>query len=234
MDLNDFNKVLEIKTLRKFRESEAREILQNIAKQVQPIMCKHKWKIRILSEFWYWLLHYSLHFFIFSHWLVSMLISNLICSPGNPSLLGLNIGGGSEVKIRLRRPNNELDFFPYIQILDTMLHELCHNEYGPHNTQFYNLLDEIRKVIGYLMFIPKRFHIIVSGFIPSSHRKKAKQQITSLFCSLSENWAFWALDSYFTWNLYVHLGIYCYPFHCDCVEAIGLDIYSHVVLSCYY
>lgn len=65
MDLNDFNKVLEIKTLRKFRESEAREILQKIAKQVQPIMCKHKWKIGILSEFWYWLLHYSLHFFIF-------------------------------------------------------------------------------------------------------------------------------------------------------------------------
>ena len=28
-----------------------------------------------------------------------------------------------------------------------MLHELCHNEYGPHNTDFYNLLDEIRKVI---------------------------------------------------------------------------------------
>ncbi|KAG5538071.1 hypothetical protein RHGRI_025230 [Rhododendron griersonianum] len=123
MDLNDLNKVWEIKTLKKFRETEAREILQNIAKQVQPIMRKRKWKVRILSEF----------------------------CPGNPSLLGLNIGGGSEVKIRLRRPNNELDFFPYNQILDTMLHELCHNEYGPHNTQFYNLLDEIRKECEELM-----------------------------------------------------------------------------------
>ena len=51
------------------------------------------------------------------------------------------------MKLRLRRPNREWDFFPYEQILDTMLHELCHNEYGPHNTDFYNLLDEIRKVI---------------------------------------------------------------------------------------
>lgn len=64
----------------------------------------------------------------------------------NPSLLGLNIGGGAEIKLRLRRPNNEWDFFPYEQILDTMLHELCHNEYGPHNSDFYSLLDEIRKV----------------------------------------------------------------------------------------
>ena len=70
----------------------------------------------------------------------------LLCSPANPALLGLNIGGGAEVKLRLRRPNNEWDFFPYEQVLDTMLHELCHNEYGPHNSGFYNLLDEIRKV----------------------------------------------------------------------------------------
>ncbi|XAR49812.1 hypothetical protein NMG60_11003960 [Bertholletia excelsa] len=117
MDLNDLNKVWEIKTLKRVRESEAREILEKISKQVQPIMRKHKWKVKILSEF----------------------------CPSNPSLSGLNIGGGAEVKLRLRRPNNEFDFFPYNQILDTMLHELCHNEYGPHNTQFYNLLDEIRK-----------------------------------------------------------------------------------------
>uniref|UniRef100_A0A5B7C265 Putative DNA-dependent metalloprotease WSS1-like isoform X1 n=1 Tax=Davidia involucrata TaxID=16924 RepID=A0A5B7C265_DAVIN len=123
MDLNDLNKVWEIKPLKKVREDEAREILENVAKQVQPIMRKRKWKVKILSEF----------------------------SPANPSLLGLNIGGGAEVKLRLRRPNNEWDFFPYNQILDTMLHELCHNEYGPHNADFYNLLDEIRKECEELM-----------------------------------------------------------------------------------
>ncbi|KAL8466468.1 hypothetical protein ACS0TY_035522 [Phlomoides rotata] len=123
MDLNDLNKVWEVKPLKKVREDEAREILEKVAKQVQPIMMKRRWKVRVLSEF---------------------------CPP-NPSLLGLNIGGGAEVKLRLRRPNNEWDFFPYNQILDTMLHELCHNEYGPHNADFYNLLDELRKECEELM-----------------------------------------------------------------------------------
>lgn len=123
MDLNDLNKVWEVKPLKKVREDEAREILERVAKQVQPIMRKRKWKVRLLSEF---------------------------CPP-NPSLLGLNIGGGAEVKLRLRRPNNEWDFFPYNQILDTMLHELCHNEHGPHNADFYNLLDELRKECEELM-----------------------------------------------------------------------------------
>lgn len=123
MDLNDLNKVWEVKPLKKVREDEAREILERVAKQVQPIMRKRKWKVRLLSEF---------------------------CPP-NPSLLGLNIGAGAEVKLRLRRPNNEWDFFPYNQILDTMLHELCHNEHGPHNADFYNLLDELRKECEELM-----------------------------------------------------------------------------------
>ena len=76
-----------------------------------------------------------------------MINSFVECSPANPSLLGLNIGGGAEVKIRLRRPNRDWDFFPYENILDTMLHELCHNDFGPHNADFYNLLDQLRKVI---------------------------------------------------------------------------------------
>lgn len=116
MDLNDLNKVWEVKPLKMAGENEAREILNNVAKQVQPIMHKRKWKVQVLSEF----------------------------CPSNPSLMGLNIGGGAEIKLRLRRPEREWDFFPYEQILDTMLHELCHNEHGPHNADFYKLLDEIR------------------------------------------------------------------------------------------
>ncbi|XP_008229369.1 PREDICTED: DNA-dependent metalloprotease WSS1-like [Prunus mume] len=123
MDLNDLNKVWEIKPLKKIGEEDAREILEKVAKQVQPIMRKHNWKVRILSEF----------------------------CPANPALQGLNVGGGAEVKLRLRRPNNEWDFYPYEQILDTMLHELCHNEYGPHNADFYKLLDEIRRECEELM-----------------------------------------------------------------------------------
>ena len=53
MDLNDLNKVWEIKPLKKIGEDEARLILERVAKQVQPIMRKRKWKVNILSEFWY-------------------------------------------------------------------------------------------------------------------------------------------------------------------------------------
>lgn len=60
-----------------------------------------------------------------------------------------------QIKLRLRRPNRDWDFFPYDQILDTMLHELCHNEHGPHNANFYKLWDELRKVCHVMVFICK-------------------------------------------------------------------------------
>lgn len=81
-------------------------------------------------------------------------IFNLICSPNNPALLGLNVGGGLHVKLRLRRPNRDLDFYPFDQVLDTMLHELCHNAHGPHNASFYKLWDELRKVHFVLLYSP--------------------------------------------------------------------------------
>uniref|UniRef100_A0A7N0SVS8 Uncharacterized protein n=1 Tax=Kalanchoe fedtschenkoi TaxID=63787 RepID=A0A7N0SVS8_KALFE len=117
MNLGDLNKVWEVKPLKKIGEDEARNILEKIAKQVQPIMRKRQWRVKLLSEF----------------------------CPSNPSLLGLNVGGGVEVKLRLRRPNRDWDFLPYDQVLDTMLHELCHNEIAPHNADFYKLWDQIRK-----------------------------------------------------------------------------------------
>ncbi|EHA8590526.1 DNA-dependent metalloprotease WSS1 [Cocos nucifera] len=123
MDLGDLNKVWEIKTLKKPGEEEAHRMLERVAKQVQPIMRRRKWRVKKLSEF----------------------------CPANPALLGLNVGGGAEVKLRLRRPNRDWDFFPFEQVLDTMLHELCHIEHGPHNAQFYKLWDEIRKECEELM-----------------------------------------------------------------------------------
>ncbi|XP_031493532.1 DNA-dependent metalloprotease WSS1 isoform X2 [Nymphaea colorata] len=116
-DLGDLHKVWEVKPLKKAGEDEARRILQSIAKQVQPIMRKHKWRVKILSEF----------------------------CPSNARLLGVNQGGGSQVKLRLRRHDRISEFLPYEQVLDTMLHELCHNVHGPHNASFYNLWDAIRK-----------------------------------------------------------------------------------------
>ncbi|XP_022896124.1 DNA-dependent metalloprotease WSS1 isoform X2 [Olea europaea var. sylvestris] len=118
MNLGDLNKIWEIKALkRKPNEEEARKILERVAKQVQPIMRKHNWRVKVLSEF----------------------------CPKNSALLGLNVGKGIHVKLRLRRPNRDDQFYPFNEILDTMLHELCHNVHGPHNANFYKLWDEIRK-----------------------------------------------------------------------------------------
>ncbi|KAL8237646.1 hypothetical protein R6Q59_018727 [Mikania micrantha] len=110
--------VWEIRTLKKkVGGDEARRFLEKIAKQVQPIMLKHKWRVKVLSE---------------------------MC-PKNPRLLGLNVGHGLHVKLRLRRPNTDWDFYPFDEVLDTMLHELCHNAIGPHNVSFYKLWDDLRK-----------------------------------------------------------------------------------------
>lgn len=49
------------------------------------------------------------------------------------------------MNIRLRSPQNRSVFLPYESILHTLLHELCHNAIGPHNDQFYKLLDEVMK-----------------------------------------------------------------------------------------
>jgi hypothetical protein len=49
----DLCKVWEIKTLGLVGDGEARKVLEDVAKQVQPIMRKRKWKVPLLSEFWY-------------------------------------------------------------------------------------------------------------------------------------------------------------------------------------
>ncbi|CDY42398.1 BnaA08g00160D [Brassica napus] len=124
MNLGELNKVWEIKALKKKpKEEEARKILEKVANQVQPIMTRRKWRVKLLSEF----------------------------CPTNPRLLGVNVNRGVHVKLRLRRVNHDGDFLSYHQVLDTMLHELCHNAHGPHNASFYKLWDELRKECEELM-----------------------------------------------------------------------------------
>lgn len=53
MNLGDLNKVWEIKALKKKpRGDEAMKILEKVANQVQPIMTRRKWRVKLLSEFW--------------------------------------------------------------------------------------------------------------------------------------------------------------------------------------
>ncbi|GJU90787.1 uncharacterized mitochondrial protein-like protein [Tanacetum coccineum] len=65
----------------------------------------------------------------------------------NPRILGLNIVHGVHVKLRLRRQNTDPDFYSFVEVLHTMLHELCHNAIGPHNIPLYKFWANVRKTL---------------------------------------------------------------------------------------
>jgi hypothetical protein len=114
--LDDLNKVLEVKELDNFpRSIEARNLLQRLATAVAPVMKRRKWKVHVLKEFY----------------------------PKEDGLLGMNVNRGQTVLVRLRPPNNRDSFYPWEFIIGTMIHELTHMEIGPHNSDFYRLMDEI-------------------------------------------------------------------------------------------
>ena len=97
------------------RSDEAKALLEKIAAQVQPIMFKRKWRVTKLVEF----------------------------MPKNAGLLGMNMNRGQKISIRLRPQNSPDSFYPYNELLGTMLHELVHMKIGPHSAAFYKLLDEL-------------------------------------------------------------------------------------------
>ena len=66
-----------------------------------------------------------------------------------PHVQGLNVNGGrgktSEIRVRLRPHHSPNAFLPYEDILGTMLHEITHNVRGPHDAEFYKVLDEVTR-----------------------------------------------------------------------------------------
>ncbi|KAL8931749.1 MAG: hypothetical protein Q9216_007085 [Gyalolechia sp. 2 TL-2023] len=98
------------------RESEALQTLRKVASLVKPIMRQRGWRVGILTEFY----------------------------PPEQNLLGLNWNRGQKICLRLRYPGDERQFLPLEQVVDTMLHELCHNVHGPHNEAFHNLWNQLR------------------------------------------------------------------------------------------
>ncbi|GKZ68036.1 hypothetical protein AnigIFM60653_004899 [Aspergillus niger] len=98
------------------RESEALLILRKVASLVKPIMRRRDWKVGTLCEFY----------------------------PHQRNLLGLNVNAGQKICLRLRYPSDQRQFLPIEQVVDTMLHELCHIVHGPHNQQFHALWNQLR------------------------------------------------------------------------------------------
>lgn len=119
---NEFVTKISIMTpIRYERKEEAWFLLHKIAALVQPIMKSHGFRIFHLSEF------------------------------DKPNLLGTNYNRGQKVCIRLRRFNNINEFLPLNSLLGTMIHELTHNKYGPHNDLFNNYMNQMIRELEDLM-----------------------------------------------------------------------------------
>ena len=94
------------------------------ASMVKPMMRKRGWKVKTLAEF----------------------------LPDEPQLLGLNINRTERILIRLRYHHDSRQFLSMEQITDTLLHELSHIVFGPHDAAFNNLWNELRDEHQSLLF----------------------------------------------------------------------------------
>lgn len=93
---------------------------------------------------------------------------------------GINCDRGNKICLRLRFPGDKTQFMPWEQVLDTMLHELCHNVIGPHNAAFHKLWDTLREEMeGLLMkgytgesFLSKGHRLGGSNRIPPDEARR--------------------------------------------------------------
>ncbi|KAL5345677.1 hypothetical protein ACLOAV_009431 [Pseudogymnoascus australis] len=105
------------------RPDVAMNTLQRAASLVKPLMRAHNFKVGLLAEF----------------------------LPKEKGLLGLNTGGGRTIHVRLRHATDPTQFFTFQMIMDTLLHELSHNRFGPHDANFHALWDQLRDEYSALM-----------------------------------------------------------------------------------
>lgn len=99
------------------RADEALHTLRKIGSVVKPIMRQRSWRVGTLAEFF----------------------------PTQHNLLGMNTNHGQLIQLRLRHPGDQTQFLPFEAVVDTMLHELCHNVIGPHNREFNALWEQLRE-----------------------------------------------------------------------------------------
>ncbi|POR37492.1 DNA-dependent metalloprotease WSS1 [Tolypocladium paradoxum] len=108
---------------RESRAGDALQTLKKVASLVKPIMRNRGWTVGLLAEFY----------------------------PPEGNLLGLNVNAGREIFLRLRHDYNRTQFLPFEEVVDTMLHELCHIVHGHHHRRFHALWDQLRDELQGLM-----------------------------------------------------------------------------------
>lgn len=94
----------------------ALELIHEVAQLVAPVMHHYNFHVGLLCEMY----------------------------PKNHGLLGLNVNRGQKICLRLRSPTDSKWFLERDEIVGTMLHELTHNIFGPHDAKFYKHLDELK------------------------------------------------------------------------------------------
>lgn len=57
--------------------------------------------------------------------------------------MGYNENYGARIYIRLRTDDLKR-FRPYRELINTLLHELAHNVFGPHGTEFWTLFSSVK------------------------------------------------------------------------------------------
>ena len=80
-------------------------------------------------------------------------------------LLGYNQNGGQVIYLRLRqneRGQHSIAFRPYTELIDTLLHELCHNLSGPHNLVFWRLFGLLK---GYALCLCLCLSLLLPGHL---------------------------------------------------------------------
>ncbi|CAD6582611.1 MAG: hypothetical protein ASARMPRED_001015 [Alectoria sarmentosa] len=127
------------------REAEALQTLRKVASLVKPIMRQRGWTVGVLTEFY----------------------------PPERNLLGLNINKGQKICLRLRYPGDERQFLPLEEVTDTLLHELCHIVFGPHDESFHNLWNQLRDEHEQLI----RKGYTGEGFLSTGHKLGGRGRI---------------------------------------------------------
>lgn len=64
----------------------------------------------------------------------------------HPGLLGLNVGGGGTIKLRIRLDTYD-GFRPYLEVRRVLCHELAHNVWGDHDNDFKELNSQLNREV---------------------------------------------------------------------------------------